>query len=492
MLRKSITALFAFVLFLGSTCFGSGILERIGNWRVTVGPAGNEVYEPPVERPDIPEGTKPSEAVLRIPDLIIPGYGIDKCEIDDDVFEIKSEKNDKNYKFKITQDATLLELEYEDEKTGLELQADEMVYMGGKKAIETSDLPKNTIDTLAKIYPGEKIEKAWIADTIAGKYYVIQIAEMGFYARSDGQIQACRRVDDKGLREIDPEDEKNKQEKPLNEEQFKLQLEELLSQYRDRFNFDNQIKKIGSSPKNADGSYRYVVMGDTRSQWDLWSSIVKHIDSLNPKPAFVINSGDIVPEGYAYELRNYYIKPLMNTGIPHFVAIGNHETGDDDMAREFQYLFGKNSLNYYFDYGKARYIFFDNASNASNSEQTLKWLDKTLEQTPAGYKKFVSTHKPPATIEKWAYHAMDEKESKIFTDLMSKHDVSEVYLGHIHAYSTAKLEGVQYTLSGGGGAPLHNRFGPLGNVHHYVICDVQPDGTVKQQQVVRFYKVDEK
>jgi len=490
MCKLKVSLFVVFLLFLVTICPAGKIVEQIGNWRVTVGPPGNEVYEPPVEKPDISVGTPPSEAVLGIPKLIIPAYGIDKCEIDDDVFEIKCEKNDKKYKFKITEDATLVELEYEDEEIDLELQADEMVYKGTKKAIDKNVVPEKTTKTLAKIYPHSKIEKAWTADTIAGKYFVIQIADMAFYARANGQIQAARAIKDDGLDEIDPEDEKDKQEKPVNEQQFKAQMTKLLSQYRDRFNFDNQIKKLGNKPKNEDGSYRYVVMGDSRSQWNLWSNIVKHIDTLDPKPAFVINSGDIVPKGYASELRNYYIKPLMKTDIPHFVAIGNHETGDDDMAREFQYLFGNNSLNYYFDYGKARYIFFDNASDAGNTEQALKWLDKTLADTPKAYRKYVSTHKPPKTIEKWAYHAWGSKESKKFTNLMTKHKVSEVYLGHIHAYSTARYGSVNYTLSGGGGASLHNRFGPLGNVNHYVICDVLPDGSVKQQ-VVRFYKKKE-
>jgi len=488
MFRKSITGLFAFVFFFGSTCLGSGILERIGNWRVTVGPAGNEVYEPPVERPDIPEGTKPSEAVLRIPDLIIPGYGIDKCEIDDDVFEIKSEKNDKNYKFKITEDATLVELEYEDVETGLELQADEMVFKGGKKVIETAILPGKAVETLGKLYPDEKIEKAWTADTVAGQYYVMQICGMAFYARSDGQIQAARGVDDDGLDEIDPKDG-GIDDEPANEKEFKEQMVKLLGPYRERFNFENQISSMGSTAANADGSFRYVVMGDSRSQWDLWSNIVKHIDSLEPKPVFVINSGDLVPEGFSRQFHDYYIPPLLGTDIPYFVAIGNHDEGYEDKVLEYRYLFGENSLNYYFDYGKARFVFIDNATDAIDIDDTLEWLDKTLGQTPAGYQKFVAAHKPPATIEKWAYHAMDEKESKTFTDLMSKHGVSEVYLGHIHAYSTAELDGVKYTLSGGGGAGLHNRFGPLGNVHNYVICDVDANGTVKQQ-VVRFYKVD--
>ncbi len=74
----------------------------------------------------------------------------------------------------------------------------------------------------------------------------------------------------------------------------------------------------------------------------------------------------------------------------------------------------------------------------------------------------------------------------MFTGLMSRYEVEHVFLGHIHAYSTAVYDGVPYTITGGGGAGLHDRFGPQGNIHNYVICDRQPDGSVKQR-VVRFY-----
>lgn len=80
---------------------------------------------------------------------------------------------------------------------------------------------------------------------------------------------------------------------------------------------------------------------------------------------------------------------------------------------------------------------------------------------------------------------MNQADSEAFTELMAKHRVDEVFLGHIHAYSTATLDGVSYTVAGGGGAGLHDRFGPSGNVHHYVICDVTSDGIT--QQVVRFH-----
>ncbi len=99
----------------------------------------------------------------------------------------------------------------------------------------------------------------------------------------------------------------------------------------------------------------------------------------------------------------------------------------------------------------------------------------------------VSTHKPIGTVEKWAYHSWDGASSERFAQLMSSHDAAHVFFGHIHAYSTTTYQGVDYTITGGGGAGLHDRYGPQGNVHHYVICDVEADGSLKQQ-VLRFYE----
>ncbi len=454
-------------------CSGSGMPGRIGPWCVEFGPPGNEFYEVPTAK-----APPPSDAVLQWVKIFAPGAKVKEWEIDDGVYEIDAEVGEEQYKFDVTTEGELFELQYENDATGVDEEADELVLRGTKKSIAVSAVPNAALETLAKAMPDAKPSKAWTADTIAGPRYVILIGKMAFYARPDGQIQAGGLVSEGALDEIDAAGDPK---------EFSAELEALLGQYRRRFNFENEIKRLGRWPKSADGSFRYVVMGDSRSQWELWSNIVKHIDGLEPKPDFVINSGDIVPTGYAREYHEYYIPALLQTNIPYFVAIGNHDDSSDSMAREYRYLFGRKALNYYFDYGKARYVFIDNVTEVQPYEETLRWLDETLADTPKGYRKYVAVHKPPSTIEKWAYHAWDDAESKVFTNLMTKYQVDEVYLGHIHAYSTAHYNGVNYTLSGGGGAGLHNRYGPLGNVHHYVICDVMADGTVKQQ-VVRFYK----
>ncbi len=216
--------------------------------------------------------------------------------------------------------------------------------------------------------------------------------------------------------------------------------------------------------------------------------MVRH-DSLVPKPAFVIIVGDIVPSGYVEEFHDYYIPPLLETDIPYFVAIGNHDDGDEGQATEYRYLFGDNSLNFHFDYGGVRFVFMDNVTAVQPYDQTLSWLDRVLSETPPGHGKLVFTHRPPADIEKWAYHAWDLEESIIFTQTMTRRGVEHVFLGHIHAYSTATKNEVLYTITGGGGAGLHDRYGPEGNVHHYVICDVEPDGRLRQT-VVRFQPLE--
>jgi len=456
-------------------CSGSGMSKRIGPWRIEVGPPGNEFYEEPEKAPP------PSETILQWVKIFAPGATVKEWDTDDGIYEINARiGEDEEYTFYVKPKGELLGFKYENDAANVDEDAGEIVLRGTRKSIAVGEIPEAALETLAKAMPDARPSKAWTADTIVGPRYVILIGEAAFYARSDGQIRTGGLVSLGALDEIDPPVKSDP-------ESFNAELSKLLGQYRDRFNFKNQIEKLGRGPKSTDGSFRYVVMGDSRSQWELWSSIIKHIDGLDPKPDFVINSGDIVPTGYAKEYHDYYVRGLLKTDIPYLVAIGNHDDSSDSMAREYRYLFGENALNYYFDYGRARYVFIDNVTDVQPYEETLKWLEKTLADTPEGYRKYVAAHKPPSTIEKWAYHAWDDSSSPVFTDLMTKYNVDEVYLGHIHAYSTAHYNGVDYTLSGGGGAGLHDRYGPLGNVHHYIICDVMADGTVKQQ-VVRFYK----
>lgn len=60
------------------------------------------------------------------------------------------------------------------------------------------------------------------------------------------------------------------------------------------------------------------------------------------------------------------------------------------------------------------------------------------------------------------------------------------FFGHIHAYSTVRYKGIDYTITGGAGAELHKQYGRKGSEYHYVIVDVTQEGI--QQQLVQFHE----
>ena len=458
-----------------------GIPREVGNWRVEVGPAGNEFYKPPLF-----ETQPPSENVFQLVRNIAPSYTriAEWEEVMKDIYFLRAIAGYEEYDFVISSDAKLFALEYGNDSSNVKEVSDKLVLKGGKESIELSEVPQITLNTISKVISGIDPNQAWAASTIAGKRFVIEVGQTIFYARPDGQIQAAGLKERGALSEIDPPVKKKSQEEIM------VEVKEKLGPYRERFNIEHQIQILGNIVPNNDGSYRFVVIGDSRSNPDLWYSIIKHVDQLDPRPAFVISTGDIVRHGYAEEYLEYFIPPMTETDLKYFVAIGNHDDGSDGKSLEYKYLFGENALNYYFDYGKTRYIFFDNVSKVNPYEESLEWLDSVLANTQEDLHIIVSAHKPIATIEKWAYHSWNRENSKTFDELMSKYTVDHVFFGHIHAYSTATLDGIPYTITGGGGAGLHDRFGPLGNVHNYVICDVMADGSIKQK-VVRFYKMDD-
>jgi len=470
------------VLVVFISCFKTEIPDTIGDWSVEVGPPGNEFYQPP--KP--PSKVKPlAEYLLDIvgklapDDMEISGW----VHISENLYMIRTESETERYSFLLFDDGGIYAIWYENESTHREEAASELVLKGTKKRISLDKVPSHLLKTLSTVFPNSSFNQVWIASTIAGTRYVIVMDEMVFYARPDGQIQAAGLIENGALFEIEAYDQYTNR----TDEEILSEARKILGRYRERFNLDNQLKRLGKNPKSRDGHFRFVVTGDSRSNPDLWPNIINHINSLKPKPDFIINTGDIVNIGLAKEYDEYFIPPLLKMDVPFFIAIGNHDYGTNGKAIEYCYLSGENALNYFFDYGNIRFILLDNVTRIQTPQQTRDWLNEVLLTTPKDYQIIVAAHKPVGNVEKWAYHAMEKDNSEEFTELMSRYQVDHVFFGHIHTYSTTTLNNVDYTITGGGGAPLAHRFGPLGNVHHYVICDVLPDGFLKQQ-VVRFYK----
>jgi hypothetical protein len=469
------------VLAVFAVACGEVIPDRIDGWRVEVGPPGNELHQAPVSAA---EAEPPLASLLRLVKEVAPDESeVRRWEIQDEGrYFIRAELGSEEYDFVFSSEGNLLELEYDNEWANVGEEPGEMIQPGSRRSVSLDEVPEPALQAISALLPTASPDEAWHAETPAGPRYVVSAAGLAFFARPDGQVQAAGLIEDGALNEVVPEEPApDTREAPLAE------AEELLGPHRDRFDFAAQMKRLGKGPDGPGAEFRFVVVGDSRSNPELWPKIVEHIGLLDPQPRFVINTGDIVYRGYVRELAEYFVPPLAKNDLPLFVAIGNHDDGDEAKALEYKYLFGNDSLDYFFDYGGWRFVLIDNVTEQRTPAETLDWLEGVLEGAPEGQRIVVSAHKPIGTVEKWAYHSWDGASSERFAELMSSHDVAHVFFGHIHAYSTASFQGVGYTVTGGGGAGLHDRYGPQGNVYHYLICDVEPDGSLKQQ-VLRFYE----
>ena len=94
--------------------------------------------------------------------------------------------------------------------------------------------------------------------------------------------------------------------------------------------------------------------------------------------------------------------------------------------------------------------------------------------------KFVFFHIPPAYFEEVAIGDEDPRgftwKASAFRALLAKHKVNEVYMGHIHGYASAVIDGVRYTLSAGAGAPLSDRLPEEARIYHLLVVHVSPGG----------------
>ena len=225
-------------------------------------------------------------------------------------------------------------------------------------------------------------------------------------------------------------------------------------------------------PEPVDGTFRFVVMGDNRGNYEVLRELI--VSANREQPAFMINTGDLVTRGGRKEYLRF-LAVIRQSHVPYFTVLGNHDVGGDGLGT-YRQIFGDE--NYTFDYAGCRFIVLDN-SRSRFPEERLRWLDQQLD-TPL--RKFVFLHKPP-DVGNWRkpFDAAPWHENALrFTELVGRRKVDRVFVGHIHAYGEKEIEGVRYVLSGGAGAPLD----PSPHAYfHYVLVTVSPAGI--QDRVVR-------
>ena len=215
---------------------------------------------------------------------------------------------------------------------------------------------------------------------------------------------------------------------------------------------------------NSGAPFSFVVYGDSRSNANAHARVVERI--RQEVPDFLLGTGDIVNEGASssdwdelFEIEG----PLLKEAAL-FPSLGNHDRqGRGRTASNYRKFFSlpENSPDperyYAFTYGSARFVILDsNTYSFALTDQTA-WIEEQLQAARldnAIEHIFVSMHHPPYSV---SLHGGQSELREAWTPLFEKYQVDAVFSGHDHVYSRAKKNGVNYFVSGGGGAPLYGR-----------------------------------
>ena len=148
------------------------------------------------------------------------------------------------------------------------------------------------------------------------------------------------------------------------------------------------LKKINLGNQHQK-SFSFVVMGDNRDGDNVLRKIISNINK-DKDVSFVLNNGDLVPDGYKKEFFNY-LAMIKKSDKPFLSIIGNHEIPWYDGESNYEHTFGK--THFAFSYGNSYFIVLD-SSNKKIKKGQKQWLTKELKISQKFTNRFVLTHVP--------------------------------------------------------------------------------------------------
>lgn len=197
-----------------------------------------------------------------------------------------------------------------------------------------------------------------------------------------------------------------------------------------------------------------VIYGDTRTNHAAHRKVVDAIMRIRPRVVF--HTGDLVEDGLNFghwAVFNGIASSLIKTA-EFYPALGNHENDSRLFFENFD--LPNNERWYSVEVKSIHFIVLDSNSDITKGSEQYQWLETDL-QNIGGRTKFVIAlfHHPPFSV---GPHGGDEKGlRKTIVPLFEKYGVDMVFNGHTHAYERTLYNHTYYIVTGGGGAPLHDK-----------------------------------
>ena len=269
---------------------------------------------------------------------------------------------------------------------------------------------------------------------------------------------------------------------------------------------------VWSAEKKKTINFRFVFMTDIHLQPEHggiegFKAAIKAVNSLRPKPAFVITGGDLImdalKQGYsrADSLYKLYIETAKLFQMPLYNTIGNHEifglykksnvdpSHPEYGKKMYANRIGEGKTYFSFDYKDWHFILLDAMAMTPERKYIghvdsvqLEWLKQDMEKTGSERPIVIVTHIPFYTIYSQYKNGPAAEVNKALI-VVNAHEVSKVcenyniklvLQGHLHTVEEIYYRNVRYIIGGAVcGAWWKGAY--QGFPEGFVIVDVQGD-----------------
>ncbi|MGB8991270.1 MAG: metallophosphoesterase [Desulfobaccales bacterium] len=217
-------------------------------------------------------------------------------------------------------------------------------------------------------------------------------------------------------------------------------------------------------------SLTFAVLGDNRSNPEVFTQVLQHMDQ-EPGLAFAIDVGDLVESGSRETFGQFLTQVRQHLRLPLLTAIGNHDLDQQRNSTLYRRIFGPDY--YAFHFKDNYFIVVNDVAPQGIGPRQWRWLEANLKKSQAYQTRLVFLHTPlfdPRGGEH--HHCLSEETARKFLALFRQYHVTHIFAGHIHSYFSGNWDGVPYTISAGGGAPLYGS-DPAHFFYHYLKVTLQ-------------------
>lgn len=261
----------------------------------------------------------------------------------------------------------------------------------------------------------------------------------------------------------------------------------------------NSANHVFRTAVNAGTNFRFVGMGDFRSQPNIFNQISGRVKDANPY--FSLYMGDLCGDDTYNSFKSEFFvsnQIALIAGVPFFNTFGNHELWTQNSKAFTQAPTSADETRgyYSFDYADMHVLVLNyNISYTPGSAQ-YNFASNDLANTNKHW-KVVIIHSP-------AYcsggHGEDYYMKTLTTDIFEPNGVTMVLAGHTHFYQRNYVNGIYHLVLGSAGAPMHDLGVPPKSYvqaeakkYHYAVFDVTATSihmSVFDDQGVQFDSLD--